>query len=68
MRQVLEALARWPGEAVRRRFLQLRVMDYLVRELSVEMELAQGSPLKAMPTSSAISSGLATPASRKVRP
>ena len=66
--QVLESLARWPGEAVRRRFFQLRVMDYLVRELSTEMDMAQGTPLQGgLPTGrSSCSSALPTPATLQV--
>ena len=69
---MLESLARWPGEVVRRRFLQLRVMDYLARELSTEMEMAQGAPLKGggggafLSGRSGRSSGLPTPATLKV--
>ena len=63
---MLEAIAQFPGEAVRRRFYQLRVMDYFARELSLEMEIAQGTPLKAAAGRSGRSSGLPTPASAKV--
>lgn len=36
--QVLRAIAKCKGAAVRRRFYQLRIMDLLVRELSLEYE------------------------------
>ena len=71
MRQVLEAMAQSPSQAVRRRFFQLRVMDYVTRELSLEMELASADPLKghgsgASAAQSGRSSGLPTPSSLQV--
>ncbi len=73
MRQVLEAMAQSPSQAVRRRFFQLRVMDYVTRELSLEMELASADPLKgrgsaASAAQSGRSSGLPTPSSLQVPP
>ena len=70
-RQVLEAMAQSPSQAVRRRFFQLRVMDYVTRELSLEMELAAADPLKgrgsgASAAQSGRSSGLPTPSSLQV--
>ena len=49
VRQVLRAMARSTGPAVRRRFYQLRVMDLLVRELSLEYEAALQARLPPAP-------------------
>lgn len=43
--QVLRAMARSKAPAVRRRFYQLRVMELLVREVSLEYEAAQQAAL-----------------------
>ncbi len=64
-------MAQSPSQAVRRRFFQLRVMDYVTRELSLEMELASADPLKgrgsgASAAQSGRSSGLPTPFSLQV--
>ena len=66
-------MAQSPSQAVRRRFFQLRVMDYVTRELSLEMELASSDPLKgrgsgASAAQSGRSSGLPTPSSLQVPP
>lgn len=65
MLQVLRAMARSKAPAVRRRFYQLRVMDLLVRELSLEYEAAQQGrlpPAAARPPS-ATSAGTDSPGS-----
>ncbi len=69
--QVLEAMAQSPSQAVRRRFFQLRVMDYITRELCLEMELAAADPLKGGGSSTSAahsgrSSGLPTPSALQV--
>ena len=70
--QVLEAMAQSPSQAVRRRFFQLRVMDYVTRELCLEMELAASDPLKGGSSTPAAqsgrSSGLPTPSTLQVPP
>ncbi|BDA44756.1 probable serine/threonine-protein kinase par-1 at C-terminar half [Coccomyxa sp. Obi] len=63
--EVLRAMARSQAPAVRRRFYQLRVMDLLVRELSLEYEAAQQGrlpPAAARPPS-ATSAGTDSPGS-----
>ncbi|KAK9811788.1 hypothetical protein WJX72_010021 [[Myrmecia] bisecta] len=63
---VLRAIAGCKGADVRRRFYQLRIMDFLVRELSLECEAAQWASLPAGmggsgPLSRSPSSALHTP-------
>ncbi|CAL8469507.1 g9048 [Coccomyxa elongata] len=64
--EVLRAMARSKAPAVRRRFYQLRVMDLLVRELSLEYEAAQQGrlpPAAAARPPSATSAGTDSPGS-----
>ena len=61
--QILKALAQTKAPEVRRRFYQLRIMDFLVRELSLEHEVQQFSRLPPALAAAAVAGLPLTPKS-----